>query len=409
MIKTVEAILNDYGIDISRGNRNNYLIRCPYHDDSNPSLSIHKEHGAFLCFSCGESGGLSKFVSDWEEITKEEAEEKIYGHKSGLYIKPSQKKDYEFTNKIENVIEIFYLLSGNSEKCKLSYELFKTILSSKGLEILDSLRNKVLRSKSQFYVAQKIDEIKEKRNYDLFLQNCYEDKYLRHLVFTALTIFYDEGYQKYLKVTNDGLRVKILVKTRAFDKRDSNYWYKKYGVKKSNLIKYKVFPCKVVFIDDYIFFEDKGYNPVYAFDYGFGMYKIYQPNGDKFVKWRNNAGNMIIQGFDELEYKSPELIITKSLKDVIVLNSLGYESIAPSSESTFISDEILTVLKKKYKRIYLFYDNDKTGKEQTEKILKIHKIKNLSIPERYLVKDISDFREKYGEKKTKELLNGIIK
>ena len=32
-------------------------VRCVFHEDSHPSLSIHREHGAFRCFACGARGG----------------------------------------------------------------------------------------------------------------------------------------------------------------------------------------------------------------------------------------------------------------------------------------------------------------------------------------------------------------
>lgn len=30
---------------------------CPFHEDTNPSLAVHIEKGAFKCFSCGAKGG----------------------------------------------------------------------------------------------------------------------------------------------------------------------------------------------------------------------------------------------------------------------------------------------------------------------------------------------------------------
>lgn len=34
------------------------LVHCPFHDDSNPSLSINTTSGLFNCFGCGQSGNL---------------------------------------------------------------------------------------------------------------------------------------------------------------------------------------------------------------------------------------------------------------------------------------------------------------------------------------------------------------
>jgi len=40
----------------------NYSALCPFHDDHNPSLSIHPERG-FLCFACKEKGPLKKLAT----------------------------------------------------------------------------------------------------------------------------------------------------------------------------------------------------------------------------------------------------------------------------------------------------------------------------------------------------------
>jgi len=30
----------------------NFLTRCPFHDDTNPSMSVNNEKGLYHCFSC---------------------------------------------------------------------------------------------------------------------------------------------------------------------------------------------------------------------------------------------------------------------------------------------------------------------------------------------------------------------
>jgi hypothetical protein len=40
----------------------NAMVRCPLHEDRRPSLSVNLENGLWLCFSCGEKGGLAKLA-----------------------------------------------------------------------------------------------------------------------------------------------------------------------------------------------------------------------------------------------------------------------------------------------------------------------------------------------------------
>src|SRR5262245_48100658 len=41
--------------------RHRGLVRCPFHQDRTPSLSVDLEAGMFHCFGCGASGGIAKF------------------------------------------------------------------------------------------------------------------------------------------------------------------------------------------------------------------------------------------------------------------------------------------------------------------------------------------------------------
>ena len=67
------------------------------------------------------------------------------------------------------------------------------------------------------------------------------------------------------------------------------------------------------------------------------------------------------------------VVITKSLKDVMVLYEFNIPAIAPNSETLFISDKQLEKLKSKFKNIIVFYDNDCAGISGMNKIKKNHK------------------------------------
>ncbi|GAB6077521.1 DNA primase [Hydrogenobaculum acidophilum] len=56
---------------------NNYLGKCPFHDDSTPSLSVSEQKQIWKCFGCGKGGDVVKFVSLYENITYMEALSKL--------------------------------------------------------------------------------------------------------------------------------------------------------------------------------------------------------------------------------------------------------------------------------------------------------------------------------------------
>lgn len=84
----------------------NYIGVCPFHDDHSPSMSVSPEKQIYTCFSCGASGNVFTFVSDFEKISFSEAV-RLLGDKVGITVagtNSNYKKDdyydiYELANK----------------------------------------------------------------------------------------------------------------------------------------------------------------------------------------------------------------------------------------------------------------------------------------------------------------------
>ena len=54
----------------------NYFGVCPFHDDTNPSMSVTKDKQIYKCFSCGATGNVFNFIMDYENISFIEAVKK---------------------------------------------------------------------------------------------------------------------------------------------------------------------------------------------------------------------------------------------------------------------------------------------------------------------------------------------
>ena len=54
-----------------------YLAKCPFHDDTNPSMHISPEKQIFKCFVCGTSGNAIGFVMKYEHLSFLEAMKKV--------------------------------------------------------------------------------------------------------------------------------------------------------------------------------------------------------------------------------------------------------------------------------------------------------------------------------------------
>ena len=44
----------------------NYFGICPFHDDTNPSMSVSREKQIYTCFSCHATGNVFTFLMNYE-------------------------------------------------------------------------------------------------------------------------------------------------------------------------------------------------------------------------------------------------------------------------------------------------------------------------------------------------------
>ena len=204
----------------------------------------------------------------------------------------------------------------------------------------------------------------------------------------------------------------IQIEQKEFSKKELDWW-KQFGITKEILDKFSIFSCKTVFLNGNIFITSTEKCPVFGYFYGIKnnieQWKIYIPARTKF-RWINNADKETTQGYAQLPENGNILVITKSLKDVAVLYTFGIPAVAPSSETSFIKKDLIEELKKRFKTIIVFFDNDRTGKAYMAKLRhKFPEFYYLIIPKKLRAKDISDFFKLYGRKLTKDLIQKGLK
>ena len=71
----IVRVIQSYLPLVKRGK--NYLAKCPFHDDTNPSLTVSPEKQFFKCFVCGTSGNAIGFVQKYEHLSFGEAMKKV--------------------------------------------------------------------------------------------------------------------------------------------------------------------------------------------------------------------------------------------------------------------------------------------------------------------------------------------
>lgn len=231
----------------------------------------------------------------------------------------------------------------------------------------------------------------------------------------ALEYIYEEIVEYRIKPSNKGINLNSLKKTKEykeftvkrarFNSTDLKFW-EQFNIDKRILDYYKVNHISTLWVNGELRWSYTKTNPIYSYRI-FNKFKIYRPlsNSTKFL---TNCRPIEIQGFEQLPTRGKILVITKSLKDVMVLYSLGYTAIAPHSESSYIDEKIIKNLKNRFTTIYVLYDNDTIGKQWSKKLCKRYNFINLCIPNEYKVKDISDYIKKYRKDKTTNLIKGML-
>lgn len=189
-------------------------------------------------------------------------------------------------------------------------------------------------------------------------------------------------------------------------------WWNSFGITKDILNKFKVFSCKTVFLNGNIYAQSAQHSPIYGYYFGkkenIEQWRIYMPKRKEF-RFIGNVSTKTIQGYKQLPKNGKLVVITKSMKDVMCLYSLGISAIAPNSETQFVTDKVLEELKQRFKYVALLYDNDLTGVRFTNKIRKQHpELIVTLIPRKTGAKDISDHYHMYGKEKTQELIKNSI-
>lgn len=194
---------------------------------------------------------------------------------------------------------------------------------------------------------------------------------------------------------------------QKFTPTDINYW-SQFNISEKTLKKFNVNSIKYYLCNGIVKGIYKEDNPMYAYKV-YNNFKIYRPLADKYTKWRNNLTEYDIQGYAQLPSKGNTLIITKSMKDVMCLYEMGIPAISPSSESTFIPNDILEGLKKRFKRIIILFDRDNAGVKYLRKMSLKTGLEGLLVHKKFKAKDISDAIKANSFEEIKEWLYGEIK
>lgn len=199
---------------------------------------------------------------------------------------------------------------------------------------------------------------------------------------------------------------KIEVKVRPWKDYDLEYWGS-YGITKKWLKYVEVYPIshKIVTKKDketgkqkkYIFSAEKLAYCYVERKEGNLQIKIYQPLSKRF-KWCSCMDASVISLWTKVPEYGDRIVICSSLKDALCLwANLGIPAIAPQGEGYNISETAAKELKRRYKQVFICYDTDAPGLEDSKKLAEQTGFKRI-VPDLGKCKDISDFYKSLKDK-----------
>ena len=220
-----------------------------------------------------------------------------------------------------------------------------------------------------------------------------------------------EDFQNYIpsKVQiNNTERKHIGIIRQDFTDIDRLYW-QSFNISEDTLVRYDVFSIKHYLVNGEVKGSYFDTDPLYAYKV-FDKFKIYRPlTTNKSNKWRGNLSTYDLQGYQQLPESGDLLIITKSLKDVMVLYELGYNAVAPPSETSPIPKVVMDHLQSRFKKIVILYDRDHTGINYTRHLIRNYGCDFAFVDRVYHCKDISDLVKNHSMATARQFLNKRIK
>lgn len=131
----IVALISSY-VKLERRGKN-YFGLCPFHDDTNPSMSVSPEKNIFKCFSCGVGGGPINFYQQINHTTFPQALAAL-AEPLGIEVQASKKEttptliEHDILEEVNNFYQ-YYLKNSQSGEKAIEY-LKKRKLSLETIE-----------------------------------------------------------------------------------------------------------------------------------------------------------------------------------------------------------------------------------------------------------------------------------
>lgn len=211
--------------------------------------------------------------------------------------------------------------------------------------------------------------------------------------------------------TTNGPTTEVLVHICDWKAQEREY-LKSHGVSGEQVQKFNCLPIDKVWVNGRSIWLYSDEDP--ALGYYFGAAKngvqrwkiyFYKRSERRFL-----CNTSIVQGIQQLPDEGEVCVITKSLKDVMTLDSFGIPAIAPQAESICPEPELIEKIKSRFNQVVTLYDFDYAGVSTANQIRRKYDIPALFLTDGRLntrdfgAKDFSDYVRDYGRQAAWSLL-----
>lgn len=198
-------------------------------------------------------------------------------------------------------------------------------------------------------------------------------------------------------ILNETKNAIIQVEIKDFSEKELKWW-KSFSISLSTLNKFKVYSIKSIFLNGNYFTSSTETSPIFGYfggikPNGTESWRLYMPTKRNY-RFLSNWPSIMIQGAKQLPKSGSHYIISKSLKDTMLLYEFGFISGAPVSENILLTKSQISKISSRFNNnLFVFFDNDLAGVKGAKKYKKEYGVRCIFIKRKY-AKDISDLYKK---------------
>ena len=200
---------------------------------------------------------------------------------------------------------------------------------------------------------------------------------------------------------------KLQVVVRPWKDYDYEYW-SSYGISKKWLKYAEIYPISYKIITKKDTSTDKGKKYIFPADvYAYAyierkeervQVKIYQPYNTKGFKWCSKMDASVISLWTKIPEYGDRVVICSSVKDALCLSAqLNIPTLALQGEGYSMSNTAINELKRRYKKIFICFDTDEAGRQDSQKLAQHTGFINV-VPDLGDKKDLSDYYKALEDK-----------